>query len=119
MGWFTRRKAEAPTVPGVPFVFLVEDLFIITGRGQVFTGKVGSGTIAVGESVNVNVSGHNFPAVVSGLEKFAEKATTSSAGEVVGVLLKGLDPEAVPRVTLGSDNYIDASAIKNIQITQA
>jgi translation elongation factor EF-Tu-like GTPase len=72
----------------------VEDIFSITGRGTVVTGRVASGTVRVGMQVNVvRDGGVAFTTEVSGVEMFRKVLDSATAGDKVGVLLKGLGKE--------------------------
>jgi translation elongation factor EF-Tu-like GTPase len=72
----------------------VEDIFSITGRGTVVTGRVASGTVRVGMQVNVvRDGGVAFTTEVSGVEMFRKVLDSATAGDNVGLLLKGLSKE--------------------------
>ncbi|MBO9626996.1 MAG: hypothetical protein J7484_11545 [Microbacterium sp.] len=75
---------------GAPAEFVVEDVFTITGRGQVATGKVSSGTIRVGDRIVV-LRGATEIGVseLTGIEMFRKKATAAPAGTMAGLLLRG------------------------------
>ena len=93
-----------------PFLMAVEDVFSITGRGTVVTGRVERGTIKVGEEVEV-VGHQSFPktffATVTGLEMFQKTLEESIAGDNVGVLLRGISKERVQRgIVLSQPNTI-------------
>ena len=76
----------------------VEDVFSITGRGTVVTGKVESGSVRVGQAVRVLHAGApGADAVVTGIEKFRATLEVASAGELVGLLLGDLGQEHVSR----------------------
>lgn len=85
--------------PDVPagdgsFRMPIEDIFTIRGRGTVVTGRVASGTVRVGMQVNVvRDGGVAFTTEVSGVEMFRKVLDTATAGDNVGLLLKGLDKE--------------------------
>lgn len=67
----------------------VEDVFTITGRGQVATGTVTTGTVRVGDDVVVLRAGAPIAeTVVSGIEMFRKRADEASAGTMIGVLLR-------------------------------
>jgi translation elongation factor EF-Tu-like GTPase len=111
MGWwpFGRRRtsdqdvdvllarAEAATPTGT-FRLTVEDVFSITGRGTVVTGRVESGRLDVGQRVELVRDGVPVAATeVTGIEQFRATLTTASAGENVGLLLRGWGKDAVHR----------------------
>ena len=86
-----------------PFLLAVEGVQTITGRGTVVTGMVTRGQLSVGDTVEVvglrePVEGN--PAgcfVVTGIESFRRLMTTAQAGDNVGMLLRGVDKDAVER----------------------
>ena len=80
------------SVPASEFVFIVEDVFSITGRGTVATGIVESGQISLGESVKIyRQNGEVKTSRITGIEKFREKnLDTANQGDAVGLLLRGI-----------------------------
>ena len=81
-----------------PFLMPVEDVFTITGRGTVATGRVERGLIKVGEEVEiVGFSERPRKTVATGLEMFRKTMEESEAGDNVGVLLRGVDRESIER----------------------
>ena len=81
-----------------PFLMAVEDVFSITGRGTVGTGRVERGKVKVGEEVEVVGMGTK-PAktVVTGVEMFRKTLEEGQAGDNVGLLLRGIDKEHLQR----------------------
>jgi elongation factor Tu len=81
-----------------PFLMPVEDVFTITGRGTVATGRIERGLIKVGEEVEI-VGFNEKPrkTVATGLEMFRKTMDESEAGDNVGVLLRGVDRESIER----------------------
>ena len=83
-----------PTPPrddSLPFLMPVEDVFTITGRGTVATGRVERGTIKMGEPVDiVGLEEEKKSSVVTGLEMFRKLLDFAEAGDNVGVLLRGI-----------------------------
>ncbi len=77
------------------FQMTVEDVFTITGRGTVVTGRITSGRIAVNETVRNRNSGRTY--AVAGLEMFRKTLDYAQAGDNVGLLLRGADRESVHR----------------------
>lgn len=68
----------------------VEDVFTITGRGLVATGKVSSGVIRVGDTVSVIRGGETTATTeITGIEMFRKGTTEATTGDMVGVLLRG------------------------------
>ncbi len=80
-----------------PFLMAVEDVFSITGRGTVATGRVERGVIRVGEEVEIVGLGETNKAVATGVEMFNKMLDQGQAGDNIGVLLRGIDKEAIER----------------------
>ena len=80
-----------------PFLMPVEDVFSITGRGTVGTGRIDRGIIKVGEEVEVLGLGANKKTVVTGVEMFRKLLDQGEAGDNVGLLLRGVDKEELDR----------------------
>ncbi len=81
-----------------PFLMPVEDVFTITGRGTVATGRVERGRIKVGEEVEiVGIRPETKKTVVTGLEMFRKLLDEAEAGDNIGVLLRGIARDEVER----------------------
>ncbi len=81
-----------------PFLMPVEDVFTITGRGTVATGRVERGQIKTGEEVElVGLTEERKKIVVTGLEMFRKILDYAEAGDNVGVLLRGIQREEIQR----------------------
>ncbi len=81
-----------------PFLISVEDVFTITGRGTVATGRVERGRVKVGDGVEiVGLTKETKKTVVTGLEMFRKSLDESIAGDNVGVLLRGIEKDQVKR----------------------
>ncbi|MDN6039854.1 MAG: elongation factor Tu, partial [Lactobacillus sp.] len=81
-----------------PFLMPVEDVFTITGRGTVASGRIDRGTIKVGDEVEVvGLVEKVLKSVVTGLEMFHKTLDLGEAGDNVGVLLRGIDRDQVVR----------------------
>ena len=80
-----------------PFLMPVEDVFSITGRGTVGTGRVEKGTIKVGEKVEIVGIKDTEETVVTGVEMFRKLLDDARAGDNVGLLLRGVDKERLER----------------------
>jgi elongation factor Tu len=81
-----------------PFLMPVEDVFTITGRGTVATGRVEQGTIRVGEEVEiVGIRPRTLKTVVTGVEMFRKLLDQGQAGDNIGVLLRGTKREEIER----------------------
>ena len=74
-----------------PFLMPVEDVFTITGRGTVATGRVERGTIKVGDTVEIVGMGSKKQTVVTGVEMFRKMLDQAQSGDNVGLLLRGVD----------------------------
>jgi len=81
-----------------PFLLAIEDIFSITGRGTVVTGRVERGKIKIGDSVEiVGMNSDTRKTVATGLEMFRKTLDESQAGDNIGVLLRGVDKTEVER----------------------
>ena len=81
-----------------PFLMSVEDVFTISGRGTVATGRVEQGTITTGQEVElVGLQDEPIRTVVTGVEMFRKTLGEGIAGDNIGVLLRGLDREQIQR----------------------
>jgi elongation factor Tu len=81
-----------------PFLMPIEDVFTITGRGTVVTGKVDRGVLKVNETVEiVGIKEKSTTTTVTGIEMFRKLLDTAQAGENVGLLLRGIKREDVER----------------------
>lgn len=80
-----------------PFLMAVEDVFTITGRGTVATGRVEQGKIKVGDPVEIIGLRETKASVATGLEMFRKLLDESVAGDNIGMLLRGIDKDNVER----------------------
>ena len=80
-----------------PFLMPVEDVFSITGRGTVATGRVETGVIKVGDEVQILGLGEDKKSVVTGVEMFRKLLDLGEAGDNVGLLLRGIDKNEIKR----------------------
>ena len=80
-----------------PFLLPVEDVFSITGRGTVATGRVDRGRVKVGESVEIVGLRETQKSVVTGVEMFRKLLDHGEAGDNIGVLLRGIEKDQVER----------------------
>ena len=80
-----------------PFLMAVEDVFSITGRGTVATGRVERGTVKVGENVEIVGIKDTIKSVVTGLEMFRKLLDDARAGDNVGILLRGIEKNQIER----------------------
>jgi elongation factor Tu len=80
-----------------PFALPVEDVFSITGRGTVATGRIERGVIKVGEEVQLVGFGSDKKSVVTGVEMFRKLLDQGQAGDNVGLLLRGVDKKDIER----------------------
>ncbi len=75
----------------------VEDVFSITGRGTVATGRIEAGVIHVGDEVEILGLGEDKKSVVTGVEMFRKLLDQGEAGDNVGLLLRGVDKNEIKR----------------------
>jgi elongation factor Tu len=80
-----------------PFLMPVEDVFSITGRGTVATGRVERGTVKVGDEVEIVGLRETGKTVVTGVEMFRKLLDRAEAGDNIGALLRGVDKEGIER----------------------
>ena len=80
-----------------PFLLPMEDVFTISGRGTVVTGRVERGMVKVGEEIEIVGFGETRKRVVTGVEMFRKLLDWGQAGDNVGVLLRGTDKDDVER----------------------
>jgi elongation factor Tu len=80
-----------------PFMMAVEDVFSITGRGTVATGRVERGKVKVNEELEIVGLADTMKTTVTGLEMFRKLLDEAQAGDNVGVLLRGVEKEQVSR----------------------
>ena len=80
-----------------PFLMPVEDVFSITGRGTVATGRIDRGKIKVGEEVEMVGFGTDKKTVVTGVEMFRKLLEDGQAGDNVGLLLRGIEKDQIER----------------------
>jgi elongation factor Tu len=80
-----------------PFLMPVEDVFSITGRGTVATGRIERGTVKVGDEVEIVGLRDTTKTVVTGVEMFRKLLDSGEAGDNIGALLRGVDKEGIER----------------------
>ena len=80
-----------------PFLMSVEDVFTITGRGTVATGRVERGVLKLGEEVEIIGLRDTRKSVVTGIEMFRKLLDEATAGDNIGALLRGVNREEVER----------------------
>ena len=80
-----------------PFLMPIEDVFSITGRGTVATGRIETGVIHVGDEVELLGLGEDKKSVVTGVEMFRKILDEGQAGDNVGLLLRGIDKNEIKR----------------------
>ena len=80
-----------------PFLMPVEDVFSITGRGTVATGRIESGIIKVGENIDIVGMGSDSKSVCTGVEMFRKILDEGQAGDNAGILLRGVDKADITR----------------------
>ena len=81
-----------------PFLMPIEDVFSITGRGTVATGRIETGVINTGDPVEIlGISDEKLTSVVTGVEMFRKILDRGEAGDNVGLLLRGIDKNQIRR----------------------
>merc|ERR1739848_753820 len=80
-----------------PFLMPIEDVFSISGRGTVVTGRIERGVIKVGEEIEIVGIKKTKKTTVTGIEMFRKLLNEGKAGENVGILLRGIKREEVER----------------------
>ncbi|MBQ2864325.1 MAG: elongation factor Tu [Clostridia bacterium] len=80
-----------------PFLMPVEDVFTITGRGTVATGRVERGVVKVGDTVEIVGMGSKLSTVITGVEMFRKLLDQAQAGDNVGLLLRGIQRSDIER----------------------
>ena len=88
---------EPPRDTDKPFLMPIEDVFSITGRGTVATGRIETGVIHVGDEVELLGLGEDKKSVVTGVEMFRKILDEGRAGDNVGLLLRGIDKNEIKR----------------------
>ena len=91
--WITTPQRENDK----PFLMSIEDVFTITGRGTVVTGRVERGTLKLNEEVEIVGIKPTQKTVVTGIEMFRKQLDYAEAGDNAGVLLRGISREQVQR----------------------
>jgi elongation factor Tu len=87
-----------PRQTDLPFLMPVEDVFSITGRGTVATGRIERGVINSGEAVEIlGMGAENLKSVVTGVEMFRKILDRGEAGDNVGLLLRGIEKTDIRR----------------------
>src|SRR5262249_43635325 len=80
-----------------PFLMPIEDVFSISGRGTVVTGRVERGIVKVGDEVEIVGMKDTSKTIVTGVEMFRKQLGTGEAGDNIGALLRGVGREDVER----------------------
>ncbi|MCB0729645.1 MAG: elongation factor Tu [Ignavibacteriae bacterium] len=80
-----------------PFIMPVEDVFSITGRGTVATGRVERGQVKLGEEVELIGLGIHKKTVITGIEMFRKELDAAMAGDNAGILMRGIDKNEIQR----------------------
>ncbi len=100
-----------------PFLMSVEDVFSITGRGTVGTGRIERGQVKVGEEVEIIGLGAHKKTVVTGVEMFRKELDAGMAGDNVGLLFRGVDKEELERgMVVAKPGSITPHKVFNAQV---
>ena len=101
-----------------PFLMPVEDVFSITGRGTVATGRIETGVIKVGDEVQIiGLGAEGKKSVVTGVEMFRKLLDQGEAGDNVGLLLRGIDKNELKRgMVIGHPGQVTPHSKFNAQV---
>ncbi len=100
-----------------PFLMSVEDVFSITGRGTVATGRVEKGKVKMGEDVELIGLGQHKKTVVTGIEMFQKELDEGLAGDNLGMLLRGVDKKDIERgMVIAKPGSITPHKVFNCQV---
>src|SRR3546814_4259531 len=88
-----------------PFLMPIEDVFSISGRGTVVTGRIETGVVKVGEEVEIVGIKDTKKTVVTGVEMFRKLLDQGQAGDNVGALIRGVGREEVERGQVRSEEH--------------
>lgn len=113
MGLFSRRPPERPAAP---FVFVVEDLFTITGVGPVLTGRVTSGWMTRGQASSLLLPQGRRDVTIRRIESSRRKSLQVDAGAQAGVVLDGLEDGDIPTKPGGDHRVIDSAALRGVEL---
>jgi elongation factor Tu len=92
------KPSETPMASGDNGLMIVEDVFSITGRGTVVTGRVESGSFHINDDVRiVKADGGSIQTVITGIEAFRKSLDYAQAGDNVGLLVKDIARDQVSR----------------------
>ena len=81
-----------------PFLMSVEDVFTITGRGTVATGRIETGIINTGDEIDIlGLNAEGMKSTITGVEMFRKILDRGEAGDNVGLLLRGIDKKDIKR----------------------
>jgi elongation factor Tu len=97
MNAIDKEIAEPERAIDKPLLMSVEDVFTITGRGTVATGRIERGIVKVGEEVEIVGMGDTRKSVCTGVEMFRKLLDQGQAGDNVGLLLRGVDKKDIQR----------------------
>jgi elongation factor Tu len=100
-----------------PFLMSVEDVFSITGRGTVGTGRVERGKVKIGEEVEIIGLGQHKKTVVTGIEMFNKELDEGIAGDNLGLLLRGIEKDDIERgMVVAKPGSITPHKVFNAQV---
>ena len=98
--WIKLRYEFKNIFPGQheePFLMSVEDVFSITGRGTVATGRIERGVVKVGEEIEIVGLGESKKTICTGVEMFRKELGQGQAGDNVGILVRGIEKDEIQR----------------------
>ncbi|MFC4140335.1 MULTISPECIES: elongation factor Tu [unclassified Microbacterium] len=121
MGLFRRAERVSQPNPAAtgPFRFEIDDVFVITFRGPVFTGRVASGSIAQGSAVVLEREQGSLSGVVKEINVRRRKRDSTTAGDEAGLMIDGIGVDDLPLRPTGDGHVIDSAALRGAVITAA
>lgn len=92
-----------------PFLMAIEDIFSITGRGTVATGRIERGTVSIGNTIEIVGLAETKSTIVTGIEMFQKSLDSGMAGDNIGILLRGVQKKDIARgMVLAYPNSINS-----------
>ena len=118
MGLFRRGEKIAQPNPAAsgPFRFEIDDVFVISFRGPVFTGRVISGSIAQGGAVVLEREAGTHAGTIKEINVRRRKRDTTVAGDEAGLMIDGIGVDDLPVRPTGDGHVIDSAALRGAVI---
>ncbi|MFE6734224.1 hypothetical protein [Microbacterium sp. NPDC057650] len=121
MGLFRRAERIVQPNPAAsgPFRFEIDDVFVITFRGPVFTGRVTSGSIAQGGAVVLERDAGDLAGTVKEINVRRRKRDMTTVGDEAGLMIEGIGVDDLPLRPTGDGHVIDSAAVRGAVIRAA